>query len=291
MQAQYDKLTAELEQNPELLQEILTLSDAMRELSDHAISRILHDSILYLNALKPWYETVRTPIAKYSLAEVYVYESKFDQAETVLKEIPILFSFNDLELKEHENYMKFYNFKKQMLPSERNWRQLDESEISQLQTIAEATQGRSASMAKGVLCFFYDICYDDNIEEKDGEIILSKNTDGEQTDANVQTQGIASLQPNLTLYPNPTHSEMTVALDNPAVKIAEMELYDITNRKVHQQTVNQPYGILKLDKLAQGVYILKVYLDNKDVINRKIIKKKKKNIYKYGKYKISRKQS
>jgi hypothetical protein len=63
---------------------------------------------------------VRTHIAKYSLAEVYFSEKKYEQAENVLKEIPTMFAFDDLEMIEHENYMQFYNFKKQMILSERN---------------------------------------------------------------------------------------------------------------------------------------------------------------------------
>ena len=269
MQAQYDYLLANLEDNPELLQDLLVLSDAMRELSDHAISRILQDSILYLDALKSWYEVVRTPIAKYWLSEVYASEKKYEQAEAILREIPVKFAFSESELPEHENYMRFYNFKKQMLLSGRNWTQLDEAEIAQLQHIAEATQGRSAGMAKGVLCFFYDICYEDKIEEGgEGESgIPPKSAEVESP-----TNGIQDHNYELSIYPNPTQSEIAIVTNNPAVKIVQTEIYDFTNRKVHQQTVNQSYSALKLNDLAQGVYILKVWLDNGDMVVRKVVK-------------------
>jgi hypothetical protein len=260
MQAQYDYLLAELPENPELLQEILVLSDAMRELSDHAISRILQDSILYLNALKAWYEVVRTPIAKYCLAETYFSERKYEQAETVLREIPPLFAFNETELKEHANYMQFYNFKKQLQLADRNWTELYESEIAQLQRIAEATQGRSASMAQGVLCFFYDICYEYEIET-DNVLVRANNYSPMPKNVVPDTVWANNYSP-IQIYPNPTQSEITVATNNPAVKIVQMEIFDLTNRKLHQQTVNQSYSTLKLNELENGIYILKVYLDN-----------------------------
>jgi HD superfamily phosphohydrolase len=269
MQQQYDKLVAMLEENPELLDEILLLSDAMYELSNHAISRILGDSILYLNVLKQWYEVVRTPIAKYLLAEVYAYKNQFDQAETVLNEIPKLFAFKELELFEHDNYMKFYNFKKQLKLSERNWTQLTQEEIVYLQTIAESANGRSASMAKGVLCFFFDICYEDVMEEESGDN-LQKDEIVENKSAALQKQ---NMKYELSLYPNPTSSEMTVTLNNSAIKIVTMEIYDLTGRKVRQQTVNQSFGILKMNELENGVYVLKVGLENGDIINKRIIKK------------------
>ncbi|MDR0230910.1 MAG: T9SS type A sorting domain-containing protein, partial [Dysgonamonadaceae bacterium] len=270
MQQQYDQLLTQLEENPELLQEILVLSDAMRELSDHAISRILGDSILYLDALKSWYEVVRTPIAKYSLAETYFYEKKFEQSEAVLKGIPKLFAFNESEQKEHDNYMQFYNFKKQMQLSEKNWTQLDEKEISHLQTIAETTRGRSSGMAKGVLCFFYNICYEDEIEEGGEGIHPPKNAAVESQTADIQEQNQTY---ELFLYPNPTESEMTVTINNPAVKIVQIEIYDITGRKVYQQSVDQLYGTLHLNKLAQGIYILKVRLNQGDMVVRKVVKR------------------
>jgi len=87
-----------------------------------------------------------------------------------------------------------------------------------------------------------------------------------------QSPPFGGTEGGLFLYPNPTSSEMTVALNNPAIKIVQMELYDLTNRKLHQQTVNQSYGTLRLNELAQGVYILKVYLDQGDMVIRKVVK-------------------
>jgi len=269
MQLQYDQLLVELGENPDLLQELLILSDAMRELSDHAISRILHDSILYVDALKSWYEVVRTPIAKYWLSEVYASERNYEQAEAILRGIPPLFAFDESELIEHDNYMQFYHFKKQMYLSGRDWTELDEAEIAQLQRIAEATRGRSAGMAKGALCFFYDICYED-------EFVAEGGMEEGRMPKDIATQStIAGNDPQyeLSLYPNPTPSEMTVALNNPAIKIVQMEVYDLTNRKVYQQTVNQSYGTLRMNELAQGIYILKVWLDQGDVVIRKVVKK------------------
>jgi len=274
MQQQYDKLFAQLKDNPELLDEILILSYAMRELSNHAISRILDNNVLSLDELKQWYEVVRTPIAKYSLAEVYVYERKYDQAEAVLREILTLFTFNELELIEHNNYMQFYHFKKQMKLSERNWTQLNETEIAQLQTIAEATRGRSASMAKGVLCFFYDICYED---ENSPPLFPSFGGAGVVDGSGVVTPPkFSAMEQNatyeLTLFPNPTSSEMTVTLNNTELKIKKIEVLNIYGKSVSLHPVNQFFGTLKMNDLANGIYILKVYLDNKDVVYRRIIK-------------------
>ena len=82
----------------------------------------------------------------------------------------------------------------------------------------------------------------------------------------------------LSVYPNPTDGELIVEIagltrnDVQVIKILTMEVYDLTNRKVHQQTVNQSYSTLKMNELENGVYILKVWLDNGEVVVRKVVK-------------------
>jgi hypothetical protein len=130
----------------------------------------------------------------------------------------------------------------------------------QLQTLAEATNGRSAGMAQGVLCFFYDICYEDKIEEEDEGEIPPKSIMVESENTGI-TQSY-----ELSVYPNPTQSEMTVALNNSPIKILKMEVLDIYGKCVSLQTVNDFYTSLKMNKLVKCVYVLKVWLDNGEVV-------------------------
>jgi uncharacterized repeat protein (TIGR02543 family) len=94
--------------------------------------------------------------------------------------------------------------------------------------------------------------------------------------ANFEKDGMLPIEPidggAMMIYPNPTNSEMTVVLNDLALKIVEMELYDLAGKKVYQQTVNQSYGTLQLSELAQGAYVLKVYLDQGEIAIRKIVK-------------------
>jgi hypothetical protein len=76
----------------------------------------------------------------------------------------------------------------------------------------------------------------------------------------------------MMIYPNPTNADMKVVLNDLTLKIVEMELYDYTGKKVHQQTVNQSSETLPMNDLATGAYILKVYLDQGDVVTWKVVK-------------------
>jgi hypothetical protein len=76
----------------------------------------------------------------------------------------------------------------------------------------------------------------------------------------------------MMIYPNPSNSDMKIVLNNSAQKIVEMELYDLTGKKVHQQTVNQSYGTLQLNGLSQSTYILKLFLDNGEIVTWRVVK-------------------
>jgi len=94
--------------------------------------------------------------------------------------------------------------------------------------------------------------------------------------ANFEEDGVLPIEPidggAMMIYPNPTNVDMMVVLNNANLKIVEMELYDLVGRKVQQQTVNQSYGTLQLDGVAQGTYLLKIFLDKGEPIVWKVVK-------------------
>lgn len=260
MQDQYDRLLAALDKNPELLSEILILSDAMREMSDHAINRILHNNILYLDALKSWFEIVRTPVANYSLAEVYASERKYEQADALLKAMPEMFQFGKVEMEEHDNYLKFFNLKKTITLKERNWSKLTDEEIKELENIAQATCGRSATMAQGVLCFFYDNC-------KEYEECNPKEIENPKIAEAEEETVLANERNELTIRPNPTTGELQIQGFKDS-KIQKAVLYDLFRRQVFETTETT----FNISHLPKGVYIIRVYLENEEVVTRKIVK-------------------
>ena len=225
----------EIENAMKLMSKISKVSNSMRELSDNSISAIMQDSLMNINDLKSWYQIVRTPIAKYLLAETHFFTNDYEQADAVLKEIPEMFNFGKHEKTEHENYLQFHNLKKQLQLSERTWADLKDDEISYLQTVAEANTGRSSTMAKGVLCFFFNICYKDNYE-----------TDMPIEEPKLNPKSTFSV-PEKVIY----SSEDIINED-----IEKVEVYDMTGRLVYQIKDNKK---IDFTGLPAGIYIAKVY--------------------------------
>jgi hypothetical protein len=172
----------------------------MMQLSNAALHALMTDSVEHLEELTQWYSIINTPIAKYSLAETNFALGNYAEAKNVLNEIPKTFEFGEKELIEHENYMKFYDFKQSLQLSDKTWADLTEGELFELQTIATVTNGRSATMARGVLCFFYGICLEDKEFEENGDNPVYAPS---QVGAASNTE---TLDDTSIVYPNPTNN-------------------------------------------------------------------------------------
>jgi len=244
------------------------ISDNMRSMSDSAISTILQDSILNVELLKSWYSTVRTPIAKYLLVETHLFTNDYEMADAVLRTIPKMFVMSEQDNAEYANYTQFHNFKKQLQLAERHWNELNESEIAYLQTIAEANTGRSSLMAKGVLCFFYGICYED---ETYGEPIPPSFKKEDELYPSEQLE-FEYKEYRLAIYPNPAQTEVFVTVSNSPLKINRVELYDLVGRQIQEQVFDKSHGTLPIEEFSNGIYIIKVHLSNGETVIKKLVK-------------------
>jgi hypothetical protein len=169
----------------------------MTQLSNAAIHELMSDSVPNLDELKEWYSIINTPIAKYSLAETNFEMGNYQEAQNVLSAMPTMFEFGEQKMMEHNNYLNFYNFKKNLIDSDRSYYDLTDAEIDNLKDIALAGNGRSSTMAKGVLCFFCGICLEDEEpnSEQEGDIFYAPQN---------SSQNEENFEENNIVYPNPT---------------------------------------------------------------------------------------
>ena len=139
-------------------------ASVLQEMSDIAndnIRSIIGEDTLDVNELKDWFLAVNETWSKYSLAETR-YLAGESNAQT-LQGISALLTTQE-ERDEYDNYMAFNALKESLsgaIPGHTNWPSATEGQIASLQRIAEANTGRSSVMARGVLCFFFGICYVD----------------------------------------------------------------------------------------------------------------------------------
>lgn len=75
----------------------------------------------------------------------------------------------------------------------------------------------------------------------------------------------------LSIYPNPVKDELFIRFDNTVLKNAEVSLYDMTGRLVHDPEVITGNATLDFSDLTSGTYLLKIR-DNDTIFSRVVVK-------------------
>ena len=237
-----------------------------------SVRTIMSDSVLDLNELEQWH-TVAQPIADpYSLTE-----TRFMMGYSE----PFVADADDAEL---ANYADFHAMKLVLRNSLNdnmdnadnnsspriNWYALTPAQIAQLQTIAERNAGRASVMAKGVLCFFFGICYDD-------ELLVDDNADSQDNDGDAEPRSAKAVQQvgeaSLNVYPNPTDDILYVELSGAGIQSAG--LYDLQGRVVADaaNAGGHPAVTFNVRNVPAGVYVLRVTDENGKEYHQKVVVK------------------
>ena len=231
-----------------------TIRNMRQSLSDtyyETIRYLMSDTLLDLDELEQWH-TIAQPIADpYSLAETQFQNGNANSA--VIAET----------MDETNNYADFHALKTLCGAggSGINWYELTDSQIEQLRLIAELNTGRASVMAKGVLCFFFGICYEDDWsmgERGDTRAAKANPNDNEES--------------TLVIYPNPTNNLLHVELSNSVID--KVILYDLQGRIVEcTMSKNDSFTTLNLNNIPAGVYFIYVTDGNGNAHHQKVIKK------------------
>ena len=260
-----------------------TYTGSTQPLSDTyyaAVRTIMADTILDLNELEMWH-TAAQPIADpYSLTETRFmegYAEIFAENAETDAEMANYADFHALKLalrEVNDGIVGANNHSPLQTDGHINWYALTPAQIAQLQTIAERNTGRASVMAKGVLCFFHGICYED---EWDNVGAFDTPQSGDDT-TGTRAKHIATDNPGnaaLSVYPNPTDDLLFIELRGDA-EIANVALYDLQGRIVTGVFDTPQQGgtaTIIVKSIPAGVYVLRVTNAGGRKYHRKIVRK------------------
>lgn len=139
-----------------------------------------------------------------------------------------------------------------------NWYSLTPAQIAQLQAIAERNAGRASVMAKGVLCFFHGICYEDEWEEVLAENRSAKG--GQKSDLPQWTYwNIALTEP--VFYPMSFSLTSDTVIQNTTYYLSDFTLQDKEGNTERVLLYEDSTGIYYYDPMFQTTRILYPYLE------------------------------
>ncbi len=73
---------------------------------------------------------------------------------------------------------------------------------------------------------------------------------------------------SISIYPNPASNMINVKMNTTLINNATLELYDATGKLIAQQKVVNEYSALNISGLANGIYTVRIIIDNEQIIKR-----------------------
>jgi hypothetical protein len=226
-----------------------------------AVRTLMSDSLLDLSTLEQWHAAAQPIADPYSLTETRFMEGYAEtfKGNADSAEMANYAEFHAMKVAlrnngaENDGFVETQNFASLQPGGHVNWYALTPAQIAQLQTIAERNTGRASVMAKGVLCFFFGICYGD--EDYASETDPSAETQAKRTATG--EEGVSDTP--LRVWPNPTDDLLFVELRG--AEIATVALYDLQGRVVetrHGTSLQGGTATVNMRNVPAGVYVLRV---------------------------------
>ena len=248
---------------------LVSISRAMAEIANRNINAIFEDTLVFdRDALNGWYSRINTQSAKYSLVNSYFEVGEYALARQELAAIPQRFALTTDELDEYDNFCQYHSLREAVYTDERNYAQLTEGEIAELQAIADRNTGVSSAYASSVLCFFYGICRDEELNINfDIDAPMNSKSTAAVSDESTDAEPLA-----IYVYPNPANDELNVLLNALPEGRTVVEFHDITGRLMLMQEITSTNARIDISSLPQGVYMCRIVNGDNIIARDRIVK-------------------
>lgn len=244
---------------------LISLRRAMAEIANRNIDAILQDTVVFdREALNGWYNRINTQTAKYSLVNSYFEMGEYALARQELATIPQRFVLTADEQSEYDNFCQYQSLREAVYTDGRNYAQLTEDEIAELQVMVERNTGVSSAYANSVLCFFYGICRDEEIDI-DFDVPMNSKSTTEVVEENAEPLAIY-------VYPNPADEELNILLNSLPEGKTMIEFHDVTGRLVLSEEIKSANTSINISSFKQGVYMYRIVNGDNVIARDRIVK-------------------
>ncbi len=206
-----------------------------------------NDSILATDSIAYWHKQRNEVEDWYALADYYMLKGQTDSANAYFQSLDTLIPLEGYHREEWIEFSSWLNFEKTMVDSAYTMDRLPQDWIDSLLEFGSNHQGRSAQMARNVLCFFYDTC-----------LALPSSPSPKPSPNPVDAAKGALDIPDCNIFPNPAETE--VKFEYLQGVTATFRLFDLNGREVKRLDLKEmpAFYSVKLDGLPKATYIYKI---------------------------------
>jgi hypothetical protein len=225
----------------------------------------IEDNKLYFENLRYIFEYRGSYTDYLSIAETYLAENNYREAQATLERTYYLFEITEEQSAELKGLQDYIIWRQELSENEQNVYSLSEKEIDYLLRYVEINIGRGTVFAKNILCALYDICLEEEVSDY---YVPEKQPEGESVINNASLKVCDKLlSDEISIVPNPTTCELRII--GGELNIEKIEVLDFVGRMVSSHyTVSQNIDISNLNN---GIYFIRI-LTKQGVVVKKVVK-------------------
>ena len=280
------KLDNRLDPMPDyMMDEIMAGKDSVgaKEVLDSKLALYQQDRANAFNTLVRWYKNngedawaMDSLIAflqnngsiqsKYNIAFLHQLLRDSTMANEVLNDIPEEYDLTDEQQAEHEDYSSLFELYHNLQNAGKSILQLNESQISTLQTLSEDDQFTPGVFARNILLV-------NKLSDYEEPLVLPDETKLTPINKNFKTNSTLSHHSKLTIYPNPAGKYFIVKYHlEKEINNLQVEILDMTSKKVGEMKLRgeQDQVVIPVNNWHEGIYLVRLIGDGSLIDSQKV---------------------
>ncbi len=219
-----------------------------------------------LNSIENWHLSRNNLSDYYRLADLYISKEEFTNAQTILMDILVDYTLDDVRQVEYDNFYAYFELMETLFTEDRTIHNLTAMEKANLETMADEHSGMSSIKARNILCYVYDLCEDElnvDLNPIPKAAIIAGDPQKRINEAYNFSQ----------VYPNPVKEYAEIEFNCPLLNgQATLKVYSVNGKVIHQETVYGPKGKVLLDtrNWIMANYVYEIIIKDQRLTSGKI---------------------
>ncbi len=265
-QLRIKSMTNVVTQRTEMLGTIDYLEHKMNYVINKALKKVIFNDrgVINFGDYRSWLDKKNTHEKVFEIANTFFSEGKYNESVSYLQNIKRTGNLTIDQINDIDKYIRILTLLNELYNSRRNEFQMDQTELSLLETIARSDCRMSKSKARGILKFFYGRDFEDEAQLNP----RSYQFKGLKQEVNESAEMVE-------VYPNPSDGIFEISIDNQKgmIGIRDVKVYDMKGRIVfdHKFEIDQQSVRIDLTDQKSGIYQYYIIDANQKTYNGKLI--------------------